>query len=663
MDKLPLFSKISIQEAPHHLALMLQNNKSNCEALVKKKGPFTYDNLIAPLDDMDDALSQFWAPIAHLHAVCDTKALRACFESCLPQLSAYDSYRGHHGALYNAIKSIDSSRLNPTQQKIIDDTLRDFKLSGIGLSTTDKHRFEAIDARLSTLSHQFENNILDAEQQYELHILDENRLNGLPSHAREAAQARAKEKKLDGFILNLEFPCYLAVMTYADDRALRETLYTAYVTRASDLSPDKAHDNTAIMDEILALRHEKALLLGFKHYAQYSLATKMAPSTEAVFNFLESLIQKTRDRAKQEFMDLETFAGQSLQPFDIAYYSQKKKQTLTTFSDEELRPYFPLPHVLKGLFYIIHALYNVHIEAIPESVDVWHPDVHCYRITDEHQTPIGYLYMDLFARPHKRGGAWMDSAVSRRKKPDGELQLPVAFLTCNFAKSEGEHPASLTHDELITLFHECGHCLQHLLTKVDDLGASGIQGVEWDAVELPSQFFENWCWDKKALQHLSSHVETGQPLPDVLFERLLASKQFQSAMSIARQLEFASFDFLMHASYAPEQPHHIAQVLNKVRSKIAVVPIAPYNRAQHSFAHVFSGGYAAGYYSYLWAEVLSSDAFARFEEEGIFNPQTGQDFLCCILEVGGSCKAETAFEAFRGRPAKIDAFLKHHGIV
>ncbi len=662
MNLLPLFSKIKIADVPHLLKTLLDKNKTRCGVLLQNKGPFTWDNLIEPLDDMDDTLSQFWAPIAHLHAMRDNKALRDCFKKCLPMLSAYESYMGHHEALYKAIQSINQSTLNATQQKIINDTLRDFKLSGIMLSKSDKTRYEAIDERLSTLSHQFENNILDAEQHFELHITDTSRLAGLPEHALHAARARAEKKKLEGVILNLEFPCYHAVLTYADDTALRETLYKAYVTRASDLSSNSRHDNSDIMEKILTLRHEKAILLGFKNYAEASLATKMAPSTDAVFNFLDALIKQTHDKAKQEYADLEAFAGHTLQPFDIAYYSQKKKQTLTSFSDEALRAYFPLPHVLNGLFNIIHTLYGVHFEEIKDPIDTWDDDVHCYRVTDHKKNARGYLYMDLFARPHKRGGAWMDSAVSRRKKNDGSIQLPVAFLTCNFAKSEGKYPASLTHDELITLFHETGHCLQHLLTQVNYLGASGINGVEWDAVELPSQFFENWCWDKDALEYLSSHVETGEPLPDALFEPLLASKQFQSAMAIARQLEFASFDFLMHTSFTPNQPNFISDTLNKVREKTAVIPVAPYNRVQHSFAHVFSGGYAAGYYSYLWAEILSSDAFARFEEEGIFNRKTGQDFLRCILEVGGSVKAKDAFEAFRKRPANIDAFLRHHGV-
>lgn len=662
MNVLPLFSKIKIATVPQMLKTLLDKNKTRCGVLLQNKAGFTWDNLIEPLDDMDDALSQFWSPIAHLHAVCDNKALRDCFKKCLPLLSAYESYMGHHEALYQAIQSIDQSRLNATQKKILGDTLRDFKLSGIMLSKPDKTRYEAIDERLSTLSHQFENNILDAEQHFELHITDENRLAGLPEHARQAALARAEKKKLEGFILNLEFPCYHAVLTYADDSTLRETLYQAYVTRASDLSSNARHDNSAVMEKILTLRHEKAVLLGFKSYAEASLATKMAPSTEVVFNFLDSLIKQTHDKATQEYADLEAFAGHSLNPFDIAYYSQKKKQALTTFSDEALRAYFPLPHVLNGLFNIIHALYGVHLEEMKDPIDTWHDDVHCYRVTDRNKNTQGYLYMDLFARPHKRGGAWMDSAVSRRKKIDGTIQLPVAFLTCNFAKSEGKYPSSLTHDELITLFHECGHCLQHLLTRVDYLGASGINGVEWDAVELPSQFFENWCWDKEGLEYLSSHVETGDPLPDTLFEPLLASKQFQSAMAIARQLEFATFDFLMHASFSPNQQNFISHTLNTVREKTSVIPVASYNRVQHSFAHVFSGGYAAGYYSYLWAEILSSDAFARFEEEGILNPKTGQDFLRCILEVGGSVKAKEAFEAFRKRPASSEAFLRHHGV-
>ena len=663
----PQFSNLDITQFTANLRTLLNNNQQKIENLLKNTSTFTWDNLITPLDDMEDQLERFWSPLSHLHAVMNSPELRDCKNACLPLLSAYESAIGHNKALYSAIKSIDCNTLNDTQRKIIEDTKRNFLLSGVELSPQDKQRFETISARLSDLSNQFETNILDAVHSYQLHITDEARLAGLPEHALHNAHALAKEKNLPGWVLTLEYPCYLAVIASADDRLLREELYQAFATRASDQGPSAGQfDNTNVMEEILALRQEEARLLGFANYAENSLATKMADSPKDVLYFLTHLSQRALPQAKIEFAKLQHFAKTKLNlpelaPWDIAYASEKKLQAHYAISQEELRSFFPLPKVLQGLFHIIKTLYGMSLEEVKNS-DIWHPDVSCYCIKDVENNPRGFIYLDLFARPHKRGGAWMDSCQSRRKLANGDVQLPIATLTCNFAKAVANKPATLSHDEVITLFHEFGHCLHHVLTRVDYLSASGINGVEWDAVELPSQFFENWCWNEAALQLLTAHTDTGEPMSSSLFAKVLAAKNFQSAMGMMRQIEFSLFDFRLHQEYDKAKNSCITAILDDVRKQTTVVPIAPYNRFQHSFSHIFAGGYAAGYYSYKWAEVLSSDAFSRFEEEGIFNETTGRDFLHCILEMGGSQPANHAFANFRGRAATIDALLKHNGI-
>lgn len=664
---LPEFTSIEINTFAARLDALLQANLQQIKAVLATKASFTWDNLMWPLEDMDDAIERFWSPFAHLHAVVNSPALRKCYQSCLPKLSAYDSAVGHNQALYNAIQSLDKAALDSIQLKIVDDALRDFELSGVALSAENKHRFEAIQARLSALSNQFENNVLDASQAYQLHITDAKRLTGLPAHAIDTARAKAEESELEGWVFNLEIPCYIAIITHADDRALREEIYKAYVTRASDEGPSAGQfDNTALMDEMLALRHEKANLLGFANYAQLSLATKMADSTEQVVQFLSDLSRRAHPQAELEFERLKSFAKEvhhinCVEPWDIAYLSEKKMQMRYAISQEELRPYFPLPRVMRGLFTIINKLYGMTIEEVSD-IDKWHPDVACYCLKDSDNRVRGYIYTDLFARQNKRGGAWMDSCQSRRKIGPNHLQLPIATLTCNFAKSAANKPPILSHDEVLTLFHEFGHCLHHVLTQVDYLDVSGIHGVEWDAVELPSQFFENWCWEKEALQLLTAHVDSSASLPDELFNKMLAAKNFQSAMVMMRQLEFSLFDFRIHQEFKAQEPGFIAHILESVRKETTVVPIAAYNRFQHSFSHIFGGGYAAGYYSYKWAEVLSSDAFSRFEAEGVFNAETGRDFLHQILEVGGSKKAVEAFENFMGRRATVDALLRHNGI-
>lgn len=664
---LPQFSNLNLDQYADQLSKQLDINLQQIDALLSQTKPFTWDSLMQSMEDMDDQLERFWSPLSHLHSVMNSPKLRECYEACLPKLSTYETKIGHNRSLYEAIKSIDKQQLNATQQKIIDDEIQSFELSGVALSTEKKHRFEAIETRLSELSNQYENHVLDATQAFTLPITEEARLKGLPEHALHAAKTLAEEKKQEGWLISLDIPSYLAVMTYAEDRSLREEIYTAYVTRASDQGPFAGQfDNTPVMNEILALRQEKADLLGFKNYAELSIATKMVESTGQVTDFLNDLIKKGHSQAKAEFNKLVDFSEQNasieiLAPWDIAYLSEKRRQACFSISQEDLRTYFPLPKVMKGLFFIVEQLYGMHLEEV-NNVDTWHPDVQCYRILDAQHNPRGMIYMDLFARQDKRGGAWMDSFQSRRKLPDGTIQLPIASLNCNFAKPVANKPPTLSHDELITLFHEFGHCLHHVLTQVDYLSASGINGVEWDAVELPSQFFENWCWEEEALLQLAEHVDTHEPLPQALFQKLIAVKNFQSAMGMMRQLEFSLFDFRIHQNEEPNNPNAISTILADVRKKSTVVPMVPYNRAQHSFTHIFAGGYAAGYYSYKWAEVLSSDAFSRFEDEGVFNPQTGQDFLNEILEVGSSRKAHEAFERFRGRKASVDALLKHNGI-
>ncbi|MFC3908395.1 M3 family metallopeptidase [Legionella dresdenensis] len=666
-NQLPQFSinHLDLDTYPKRLEQLLQSNLATIDKLTSQQS-FNWDNLMQPLEGMDDKLERFLSPMTHLHAVVNSPELRACYQACLPHLSAYDAAVGQNLALYQAIKSLDQSLLNATQRKIVDDSLQNFELSGVALPEDKKQRFEAISTRLSELSNQFENNLLDAGQAFSLHITDEKRLAGLPEHAINTARELAEEKKLDGWVLNLEFPCYIAVVTYAEDRSLRETFHYAYSTRASDQGPNAGEfDNSAIIDEILALRDEKAKLLDFSNYAELSLARKMAESTAQVTGFLTDLAERAHKQAEQEMAELRKFASSEygiteLKPWDLAYFSEKMQQKYYAISQEDLRPYFPLNKVMTGLFTIIHRLYGIKLEQV-DQIDTWHPDVSVYRLVDEDNQLRGYVYVDLFARQNKRGGAWMDSCQSRLKLPDGNVQLPIATLTCNFAKPAANKMATLSHDEVLTLFHEFGHCLHHLLTRVDYIDASGINGVEWDAVELPSQIFENWCWEKSALDLLTQHVDTGEPLPEEMYQKLIAAKNFQSAMTMMRQLEFSLFDFRIHQEFT-NRPGFMADILEEVRKQTTVVPIAPYNRFAHSFSHIFAGGYAAGYYSYKWAEVLSSDAFSRFEDEGVLNPETGRAFLHSILEVGSSKEAAEAFINFRGRPATVDALLRHNGI-
>ena len=667
---LPPFSKINPEHVKPAIDTLLAESRALVEQLLQENSTYSWANLVEPLDAMDDRISRAWSPVSHMNSVVNSEALRETYNACLPVLSEYATEMGQHEGLYNAYRQIadgeEYQRLDSAQKKVIDNTLRDFRLSGIELNQADRDRYKELQQSLSKLSAQYSDNVLDATNAWSKHVTDEALLAGLPESARSLAQQTAAQRDLDGWVFTLEFPSYFPILTYADNRELREELYTAYTTRASDQGPHAGQwDNTDTMEQIMALRHEAAQLLDYSNYAERSLATKMAESTEQVMGFLEDLAQRSRPAASKELEEVCEFARtqfqqDELQAWDIAYYSEKLRQHKYAISQEELKPYFPEPTVVSGLFAIVGKLYGLQIEAV-EGVDTWHEDVAFYRIHDESGSLRGEFYLDLYARPHKRGGAWMDECIARRRS-DAGLQTPVAYLTCNFSPPIGEQPALFTHDEVITLFHEFGHGLHHMLTQVDYTPVSGISGGAWDAVELPSQFMENWCWEREALDLFSGHFETGDKIPGELYDRMQAAKNFQSAMQMVRQLEFAIFDLRIHRDYHGERGACIHDTLNDVRKHVAVVQPPAFNRFENAFTHIFGGGYAAGYYSYKWAEVLSADAFSAFEETGIFNRDTGRKFLTSILEQGGSREPMELFVEFRGREPSIDALLRHCGL-
>ena len=671
MTGLPPFSRISAEHVEPAIDTLLAENRKAVEALLAATEDYTWDNLIQPLEDMDDRLSRLWSPISHMNSVVNSEALRAAYNACLPKLSEYGTEMGQNVRLYQAYKAIRDSKqyeqLDTAQKKVIDNALRDFHLSGVDLPDDKKARFKKIQQQLSQLTTKFEENVLDATQGWTKHIDDETRLAGLPESARAMAKQAAAQKQLNGWLFTLDFPSYFAVMTYADDRELRSEMHQAYVTRASDQGPNAGKwDNSELMEEILALRHELAQLLGYQTYAERSLVTKMADTPERVLGFLHDLAKRSKPVADKELHELEAFAHNEhgvakLEPWDIGYYSEKLRQHTYAISQEELKPYFPETSVIPGMFEVVKRLYGMRIQVV-DSVDVWHPDVRFYEIRDEQGTLRGEFYLDLYARENKRGGAWMDDCIGRKRNADNSIQTPVAYLTCNLTPPIGDDPALFTHDEVITLFHEFGHGLHHMLTRIDHVGVSGINGVAWDAVELPSQFMENWCWEKEALDLIAEHYQTGEDIPEEMYHKMYAAKNFQAGMQMVRQLEFSLFDFRMHHEYVPGKGAHIQQILDEVRQEVAVIKPAPYNRFQHGFTHIFAGGYAAGYYSYKWAEVLSADAFSLFEEEGIFNHQTGLRFLHAVLEQGGTREPMDLFVEFRGREPEIDALLRHSGI-
>lgn len=666
---LPQFSKIKPEHIEPAINQLLAEARSTVEQHLQATNDYTWENLIEPIENIEDKLNKAWSPISHMNSVVNTDELRDAYNACLPKLSEYSTEMGQNKALCNAYQHIANSdafaSLDTAQQRIISNALRDFHLSGIDLSDEKQQRYKEISQELSRLASKYEENLLDATNAWSKHISDVDLLAGLPETALMQARQTAENQDKEGWVITLQFPSYLAVMTYADNRELRQEHYTAFATRASELGANKEWDNSQIMEDTLTLRHEKALLLGFNNYAEYSLATKMADKPEDVINFLEDLADKSWRDARKDLSELRQFAkdhyniGQ-LQAWDIGYFSEKMRQHFYQLSQEEVKTYFPSTRVIPGLFSVVEKLYGLKIIEITDF-DSWHPDVQFFEIKDEDEQLRGQFYLDLYAREKKRGGAWMDDCVGRKKVGD-KIQTPVAYLTCNFTPPAGKEPALLTHEEVTTLFHEFGHGLQHMLTKIDYLGVSGINGVEWDAVELPSQFMENWCWEKEALDLISGHYQTNEKLPIALFQKMLNAKNFQAGMMMVRQLEFSLFDFEIHQRYNPAKGGQIYKILNQIREQVAVMKAPEFNRFAHSFSHIFAGGYAAGYYSYKWAEVLSSDAFSLFEEKGIFDQATGKSFLHNILETGGSRDAMELFVAFRGREPNIDALLRHNGI-
>ncbi|AEP28754.1 oligopeptidase A [Brumicola nitratireducens] len=665
---LPLFSQISTQDIVPAIKKAIENCKSTIDEVVKN-GNATYAEVVERIDDTDDILARMWSPVGHMNSVVSSDELREAHDACLPMLSEFGTWVGQHKGLFSLYQQLRESNefatLNEAQQKVVTNAIRDFTLSGVGLEDDKKKRYAEIQSRLSDLSSTFGNNVMDATMAWTKHVTDEAQLAGLPESAKAAAAQTARNKDKQGWLFTLDIPSYLPVMLYADSSDLREEMYRAYNTKASDQGPNAGEfDNAAHIDEMLALKQEASSLLGFSSYAERSLATKMASSTEQVTQFLRDLAKRSKPQAQDELQEIVDFAAQSdaqteLQPWDYTYFGEKLKQKKYAISDEELRPYFPEHKVVSGLFEVVSRLYGLRIEQ-QTDVDIWHKDVSFYKIFDADNQHRGSFYFDLYAREKKRGGAWMDVCRSRRRLSNGEIQLPVAYMVCNFNGPVDGKPALFTHDEVVTLFHEFGHGLHHMLTKIDAGGVSGISGVAWDAVELPSQFLENWCWQPEALSFISGHFETGEALPNELLDKMLAAKNYQSAMQMVRQLEFSLFDFTLHQQSSAEKS--VQSILDEIRQEVAVVIPPAFNRFQNSFGHIFAGGYAAGYYSYKWAEVLSSDAFGRFEEEGIFNQQTGRDFLSNILEMGGSKEPMELFVAFRGREPEVDALLRHSGI-
>ena len=668
---LPIFKTIKAEDITPAITQLIEENLKKIDDLLDKTKEITWENIIAPIEEWGDRLNKAWSPVSHLNSVANTPELRAAHHECIGKLSDYGLKIGQNERLYNAYLALKESKAFATyskaQQKEITDAIRDFKLSGIWLSAEKRKEFVGLSQKSSKLQSQFQDNVLDSTDNWHYDTTNSNELAGLSPQTLEMAKQLAEKANVEGWRISLDYPCFHSVMTTSDNPTLRQKLHEAYSTRGSDQGPHQNKwDNTALMQEILQVRDAKAKLLGFNHYGELSLATKMAKKPEDVLAFLKDLASKAKPFAEKEMQELREFAKTTygidkLEPWDITYYSEKMKQARFTLSEEELRPYFPAEKAIAGLFEVVKRLYGLEIQQ-KQNDDVWHPSVQFYEIRDQTGEIRGMFYLDLYARAQKRGGAWMDEARVRRRLPNGEIQLPIAYLTCNFRGASKDSPALLTHDEVITLFHEFGHGLHHMLTRIDVAGVSGINGVPWDAIELPSQFMESWCWKNEALQFISGHFKTGEPLPTDLLNKMQEAKNFQAAMQLLRQLEFSLFDFRLHCEFNPELREQTQAILNEVRTQYSVVPIAPYNRFQNSFSHIFAGGYAAGYYSYLWAELLACDAFSKFEEDGIFNSTTGKSFLEKILEKGGSEEPEILFRDFRGRDPIIEPLLRHRGL-
>ena len=664
---LPRFAEFKSESVTPALDRLLAENRALVESLREQDTAPDWDNFIAPLDDGNERLRRAWGQVAHMNAVMNSPQLRDVYNANLPRITQYFTELAQDETLYRKYKALRASdaftRLTGAQKKVIDNELRDFRLGGAELPAEKKARFKQVIEELAGLSSKFNDNVLDATNAFELIVGDKQRLAGIPDDALEFAADAAAQSGKQGWKFTLHMPSYLPVMQYAEDRKLREQMYHAYVTRAAEFG-ESGWDNSRIIVDILRLRREQSRLLGLASFADLSLQPKMADSPRQVLDFLGELAQRASPYAQRDLVELKEFASrelglEDLQPWDVAYASEKLRVERYAFSDQEVKQYFPEHKVLEGMFRVVEALYGLRIEQ--DAAPSWHDDVRFFSIRKHGGEMVGQFYLDLYARPSKRGGAWMDDAITRRRKTSG-MQTPVAYLNCNFSAALSGKPALLTHDEVITLFHEFGHGLHHLLTQVEVLGVSGINGVEWDAVELPSQFMENFCWEWEVLKDMSRHVDTGASLPRDLFEKMVAAKNFQSGMQTVRQLEFAIFDMRLHSDFDPDGQKTPLQLADEVRRGVAVLFPPAYNRFPNSFSHIFGGGYAAGYYSYKWAEVLSADAYSMFEENGVLNASVGNRFREEILAAGGSRPALESFVAFRGRKPTLDALLRHNGM-
>lgn len=664
---LPRFAEIRPEHVTPAIDQLLAEARAEVDRQAAARGEPGWNDFVAPLEDSNERLARAWGQVSHLHSVLDSPELREVYNENLPKITQYYAELGQHAGLFARYKALRARRefqeLSTARRKVVENELRDFRLGGADLPDAQKARFMAIQEELAKLSAKFEENLLDATNAWTKLIEDEAELEGVPEDTKAMFRAQAEKAGKTGWLLNLRGPSYLPIMQFCGNRHLREEMYRAYVTRASEFGPTEL-DNSGLIDRIVELRAEAATLLGFANYAELSLEPKMARTPAEVLDFLETLAKRARPYAERDMAEVREFAAQELgladpQVWDVGYVSEKLREARYAFSEQEVKQYFPEPVVLAGLFRLIETLYGLEISETPAPV--WHESVKFHSIRDKSGQLVGQFYLDLYARESKRGGAWMDDAITRRRKGD-RIQTPVAYLTCNFTSPIGGKPAVFTHDEVITLFHEFGHGLHHLLTRVEELGVSGINGVEWDAVELPSQFMENFCWEWEVLKHMTAHVDTGAPLPRELFDKMLAAKNFQAGMQTMRQLEFALFDMHLHSDFdaATQTPQGL---LDSIRARCSVLLPPAYNRFANNFSHIFAGGYAAGYYSYKWAEVLSADVYALFEEHGVLNPVIGERFWSEILGVGGSRDAIDSFKAFRGREPTIDALLRHNGMV
>ncbi|HXC21109.1 MAG TPA: M3 family metallopeptidase [Steroidobacteraceae bacterium] len=663
LGELPAFGRIEASHARPALEKVLAENRARVEELTAQANP-TFASLVAPVEELSYRLSRAWSPIAHLNAVANSPQMREAYNDCVPLLTEYSSELGQNAALqaaYLHVLKSEGDALDPPQRKVLENALRDFRLAGVDLPPAAKTRYREVAQRLAQLATKFSENVLDAGRAYTRSVSNSAELAGLPANTIDRAAADAREANQAGWLFKLDQPTYMTIMSSAESEQLRRDIYEAWITRASELGPSAGRfDNNAIIAEILPLRHELSKLLGFGNYAEYALATRMAKSSKQVLAFLEDLARRCMPAAREEYMDLEEFAGRKLNAWDMAFYGERLQESRFKVSQEALRPYFPLPKVLSGLFALIHRLYGIRVRERAD-VGVWHPSVRYYDLIDKDDRLVAGFFLDPYSRSEKRAGAWMDECVVAKSLPSGTA-LPVAQLVCNFTAPAAAAPSQLTHDEVITLFHEFGHGLHHMLTRVAYPSIAGINGVAWDAVELPSQFMENFVWRAEVLPLISAHVDSGEPLPVDMLQRLVGTRTFNAALDTLRQIELASFDFELHANFDDKLGANVAATLAAVRRRVAVVPAAAFNRMPASFAHIFAGGYAAGYYSYKWAEVLAADAFEAFEEAGVFDASTATRFRDSILARGGSVDAMDAFVRFRGRQPDVRPLLKQTGI-